>query len=63
MSNDYLFYGLELKNRNTTAKPVLGYRPRSAPPSPPPASKPPNPAFKWALRVRPMRIGLRYIGD
>lgn len=27
------------------------------------ASKPPDPAFKWALRVKPMQIGLRYIGD
>jgi hypothetical protein len=28
-----------------------------------PASKPADPAFKNALRQRPMRIGLRYIGD
>ena len=30
---------------------------------PQPASKPADPAFKNALRQRPMRIGLRYIGD
>ena len=28
-----------------------------------PASKPADPAFKNALRQRPMRIGLRSIGD
>ena len=28
-----------------------------------PASKPADPAFKNALRQRPMRIGLRYVGD
>ena len=28
-----------------------------------PTSQPANPAFARALRVKPMRIGLRYIGD
>ena len=32
------------------------------PPKPKPASKPADPAFKNALRQRPMRIGLRSIG-
>lgn len=30
---------------------------------PVPASKPYDPAFERALFVRPMRIGLRYLGD
>ena len=30
---------------------------------PKPANKPADPAFKNALRQRPLRIGLRYIGD
>lgn len=35
------------------------------PPAPPPkpASKPADPAFTNALRARPLRIGLRYMGD
>ena len=40
-----------------------GIWPPGSKPAGKPASKPADPAFKNALRQRPMRIGLRYIGD
>ena len=47
-----------LKNRS-----ALNHGPTTGGVKPKPASKPADPAFKNALRQRPMRIGLRYIGD
>ena len=40
-----------------------GVWPPKPKPASKPASKPADPAFKNALRQRPMRIGLRSIGD
>ena len=40
-----------------------GVWPPGSKPAGKPASKPADPAFENALRQRPMRIGLRYIGD
>jgi len=44
------------------AKPALPLDPNGDAPIKP-ANKPADPAFARALYVRPMRIGLRYIGD
>ena len=50
-----------VKSRRSNFDGDIGRRIRNRPASR--QSKPPDPAFENALRQRPTRIGLRYIGD
>ena len=52
--------GVTVKSRRSNFDGVWPPQPK---PASKPASKPSDPAFKNALRQRPMRIGLRSIGD